>query len=513
MTAVRSVTKIVDQDDYATVVGAANGIATLDGSGKLTPAQTPIIDIGHLGFDPETETEAGVAHAALQAQIAAEAATRGTADTTEAAARAAADALLIPLTQKAAANGVATLDGTSKLTAAQLPLSVGSSSLRGRIMALLGDSISALNGDLPQSRHPGAQAVLVSGGRLIHTTPFATAGFRSDEIIATHLANAIASTADVIPVLAGTNDIAQGIPNTTIATNLVTMWAAIKQAGKLPVACTVPPNNAWTNAQRKQLRALNLWIASQAARHSSGLPLADYFTGLVGPTTGIYDSGLLLTDGTNTHPNGNGAAIMGPILFNALDRFLPGGTMPLMAYGDSTGNAASGNRMDNPLMLRATVAAPVPDGVGVTTPGSPVNVYSTPAAVAPGVGNTLHVVTGIGASASLLRCFLSSNAVTPGDRVVFGFRIGWAPAAHATLKLALVNADDGVTNIGGFKLWDTTIPPGSVWWEEIVVPAGVVNIEPRIYFDNDGTPTTAASVFDLGQTTLHDLTADLPVFV
>lgn len=154
MTAVRSVTKIVDQDDYATVVGAANGIATLDSGGKLTPAQTPMIDLAHLGFDPETESEAGVAHAALQTQITAEATTRAAAitteataraaaDTTEATARAAADALLIPLTQKGAASGVATLDGTSKLTTAQIPTAVPTFPRSG---AVAGQAIDAFNG-------------------------------------------------------------------------------------------------------------------------------------------------------------------------------------------------------------------------------------------------------------------------------------------------------------------------------------------------------------------------------
>src|SRR6185312_12179427 len=53
--------------------------------------------------------------------IASEANTRASADTAEATARANADALLIPLTQKAAANGVATLDSGGKIPQAQLP--------------------------------------------------------------------------------------------------------------------------------------------------------------------------------------------------------------------------------------------------------------------------------------------------------------------------------------------------------------------------------------------------------
>lgn len=76
--------------------------------------------------DADEETDdiatAVAAEAALRtAADAAEATARAAADTAEAAARVAADALLIPLTQRGAASGVATLDGSSKVPTAQLP--------------------------------------------------------------------------------------------------------------------------------------------------------------------------------------------------------------------------------------------------------------------------------------------------------------------------------------------------------------------------------------------------------
>jgi hypothetical protein len=57
----------------------------------------------------------------VTAAVATEATDRATAVTNEATARANADALLIPLTQKAAANGVASLDGSGLIPTAQLP--------------------------------------------------------------------------------------------------------------------------------------------------------------------------------------------------------------------------------------------------------------------------------------------------------------------------------------------------------------------------------------------------------
>lgn len=61
------------------------------------------------------------AEAALLEQITDEVAARGAADVVETAARVAADALLIPLAQKAAPNGVATLDGDGFIPAEQIP--------------------------------------------------------------------------------------------------------------------------------------------------------------------------------------------------------------------------------------------------------------------------------------------------------------------------------------------------------------------------------------------------------
>lgn len=59
--------------------------------------------------------------ASVTAAVAAEATARTAAIAAEATARTNADALLIPLTQRAAANGVATLDGATKIPVAQVP--------------------------------------------------------------------------------------------------------------------------------------------------------------------------------------------------------------------------------------------------------------------------------------------------------------------------------------------------------------------------------------------------------
>lgn len=130
----------------------ASGIATLDDSGKLKPEQAPIIDLANLGFDPETESEAGVAHAALQTQIDAK----------------------IAASEKGAANGVATLDSALKLPSSQLPSSVVSSSAKQ--LAAVPDLLVAGSGITYDSNGVIASAPVVwpDGDTGTYTTTSAT---------------------------------------------------------------------------------------------------------------------------------------------------------------------------------------------------------------------------------------------------------------------------------------------------------------------------------------------------
>src|SRR5205085_694273 len=83
----------------------------------------------------------------LQGEIDSEAATRAAADTTEAATRATADALLIPLAQKGAANGVATLGADSKIPSSQLPaIAITDTFVAGSQAAML--ALAAQTGDV-----------------------------------------------------------------------------------------------------------------------------------------------------------------------------------------------------------------------------------------------------------------------------------------------------------------------------------------------------------------------------
>ncbi len=124
---------------HAAASGSAAGFMTAAQHTKLAALPTAaeldeLLDALDAAIDAGIAAEAATraaADTALAASITSEATTRANADTAlaasvtaEASARAAADLLLIPLTQKAAANGVATLDSGGKIPTSQIPDSV-----------------------------------------------------------------------------------------------------------------------------------------------------------------------------------------------------------------------------------------------------------------------------------------------------------------------------------------------------------------------------------------------------
>jgi hypothetical protein len=120
---------VADYDTaWSTLDKAAVGLGNVD---DTSDADKPVSSAQQAAIDAEAQARA-TADTALQANINSEASARSSADiaeanaradadATEASARAAADALLIPLSQKGAANGVATLGADSKIPGSQLP--------------------------------------------------------------------------------------------------------------------------------------------------------------------------------------------------------------------------------------------------------------------------------------------------------------------------------------------------------------------------------------------------------
>lgn len=124
---------------------------------------------------------------ATQAELDAEATARAAADAAEAAARANADALLVPLTQRGAANGVATLDAAGRVPVAQMPDDLGelvasrTSLGRGSPLWVYGDSLFMPVGAL---NTPGleAQNQVKAARGMAFAESFAVSGYRMAEM-------------------------------------------------------------------------------------------------------------------------------------------------------------------------------------------------------------------------------------------------------------------------------------------------------------------------------------------
>jgi lysophospholipase L1-like esterase len=136
---------------------------------------------------------------------------------------------------------------------------------------------------------------------------FATGGFRTHEIQATHLPQAIAANPSAVVVEGGINDFQFGRTSEGTTAILREMWASLKAANIRPIATTITPDAA--NVSRQAwIAATNILIRAAAA--ADGVPLCDWASVLesspgVGSTTTLPD---------NIHPNNLGAARLGRVL-------------------------------------------------------------------------------------------------------------------------------------------------------------------------------------------------------
>ncbi|MGE5570293.1 MAG: GDSL-type esterase/lipase family protein [Rhodospirillales bacterium] len=154
----------------------------------------------------------------------------------------------------------------------------------------------------------------------------------SGQITSQMLARMKADVIDLAPaavlVLAGTNDIARGIPLTVIQNNL-SMIADLAQAHNItPLFASVLPvsdyhkdeNPAYEMTKRRPpatIRALNTWIQNFCRQRK--YVYVDYFSALVD------EAGFLKADaaGDGLHPNSTGYRLMAPVALAAIDKAVP----------------------------------------------------------------------------------------------------------------------------------------------------------------------------------------------
>ena len=107
-------------------------------------------------------------------------------------------------------------------------------------------------------------------------------GQRSDEILARFQRDVVQEAPDYVIVLAGVNDIYQGIPLESIKRNILEMYESAVKAKIVPVAATVLPYNTASKSKASTIRQLNSWIRSTAK--SLGIPFCDTSAAVASPS-------------------------------------------------------------------------------------------------------------------------------------------------------------------------------------------------------------------------------------
>ncbi|WP_025851239.1 SGNH/GDSL hydrolase family protein, partial [Paenibacillus ehimensis] len=188
---------------------------------------------------------------------------------------------------------------------------------RGNRFALLGDSITAQHGDAIRRSAKGYfhWAAAFLNQQIRYAVHFATGGYTTEQIIAVHLPALLAAADkwDYCAVLAGTNDVGNALPVPTIIRNLSQIYETIITAGRVPVACTIPPRNGASAFQQTNIMNTNTGIKMLAAK--LGIPLVDFHAALVNSATADYATGY---NADQIHPNSLGARVMGKMFADTM---------------------------------------------------------------------------------------------------------------------------------------------------------------------------------------------------
>lgn len=142
-------------------------------------------------------------------------------------------------------------------------------------------------------------------------------GERSDEIARRFSRDVIAHSPAVVVIIAGVNDVYQGREAGQVTENLRSMYARARDARIAVVAGTIVPYNTATGRQNLQMRAVNEWIAGEAARDSNVIAV-DTRRAVADPA----DADRLASSPDGLHPGTDGYRQMAEILAPAIARCL-----------------------------------------------------------------------------------------------------------------------------------------------------------------------------------------------
>lgn len=369
----------------------------------------------------------------------------------------------------------------------------------------MGDSITANGYTAPAGvashKFNGGQsyllyACLLSQGRLRFGGIAATGGFRTDQIIATHLPTVLAARPAYCVIQGGTNDIGTLTIAQTLA-NLQTIYDALLGAGITPIATTMLPKQTLLNASRAPLDRMSMWITRYAT--AKNFPVVDITTPFINPVDanwiGYAVPGTYNAD--NTHPNGAGAKAIGQAIWTAIQGYLPPRS-PFFPTHNVEGASTFYPTFANALHLNDAGTDGIPDGYNAT-PGATVSYTVSAMSAGEGIGNWFNI--GHVSAGANPQPYTTNSALTAGNRMLFVCKLKTAGIASSASKWHLRLTDSNTVDILALRDMDQDITLGGLWIE-FVAPAGTSgNLRFSPYVIGAGTSIS------VGQVGVYDLTA------
>lgn len=347
----------------------------------------------------------------------------------------------------------------------------------------LGDSISANGITLPTGSADRvwstdfdylAWACLLSMGRIRYGGVAATGGFRTDQIITTHLPTVLAARPAYCVVHCGTNDIGT-LTAAQTRTNLATIFTALLNAGITPIATTMLPKETNTGSNREALDSMSAYVSAYAQKY--GFPVVDWTTPFIDPD-GSWQSYTNPTPGAfnydDVHPNGAGAKKMGQQLLAALSPALP----PAPPGLATTTNYLSDFVLSkvNALLITDTNADGVADNI--TAPAATGAVYSlTSMTTDEGKGKWQNAERTSSGNATLDTVAVT---VAPGDRIRFSCKVKTTGIKSGSGTWHLRLTTSAIVDVTALRNFKEDVELG-LWEVEFTVPTGVTTLKLYAY--------------------------------
>lgn len=217
------------------------------------------------------------------------------------------------------ANGIASLDSSSRILENQLPDRLNASAILASAtpirrstlppmgIVFMGDSITNFSSNTGQAWHRILGSL--SNGRLLWRGMYATSGAKLAAIRDNHLANILSMNPlpGAVAICGGTNDVGDFtlFDETASRSVLLDIITKLEQAGIKPVLWTLPPRDDDTTVNQRVQR-WNVWVRYLAGLRA--LPLIDSHSALVDEATGLYQTALKQDA---THPSRYGHFVLG----------------------------------------------------------------------------------------------------------------------------------------------------------------------------------------------------------